>query len=170
MMLSWRSLAKHDPDLLRSAGLVDSDADGRRTSKDWNQVSDNVKSVKCFKLPVPPHIQPILRAGFSIPVTLETLYDRQAWEWADERGHLTYRLKQGVIPSGLTNQIINGQTILDEHLHDDWSIYVNEDMIQGAKAPMARYFAQMEEGAFRERFPFLQHLVQEIVAYLFPAQ
>ncbi len=168
MLLSWRSMAKHDHDLARAAGLLDRDDEARKAATDWNRVPKNLESAKCFKLPMPPHLIPVLRAGFRVPIVLETLYDREAWEWADQHGHLTNREKQNVIPSELGNRIFDGDAALEDHLEDDWAIFVQRDFLQAGKRPMARHFARKSDDEFRQRLPYLEPLVAEIVAYLFP--
>ena len=80
MLLAWRSMAKHDQRLQRVAGIVDRDEEAAKAAKEWNRVPRNIESAKCFRLPTPPHIRPVLQAGFRVPIVLETLYDREAWE------------------------------------------------------------------------------------------
>ena len=169
MLLSWRGQAKHHPELPRAAGLLDKDKEARDAANRWNEVNANVKSAKCFKLPTPAHIMPVLQAGFRIPVVLETLYDKAAWEMAEQLGHLADRNISGVIPFELNNQIITGQTKLDEHLQDEWAVFVKKEFLPDRKVRMARYFGQMQENDFRVRLQFLEATVTSIVEYLFPA-
>lgn len=168
MLQSWRSRAKHHPELPKSAGLLDLDPEAKDALRDWNKVSSNIRSAKCFSLPKPPHLIPALAAGFRIPVVLECLYDGNSWDWADSHGHLKPRNVPGVISNELNNQIVNGDTTLDAHLHDDWAIFVKKEFKQEGKGPMARHFANKSVDDFRERMAFLEPLVSEIVAYLFP--
>lgn len=168
MLQSWRSRAKHHPELPKAAGLLDLDPEAKAALKSWNDVPDNIRSAKCFKLPTPPHLLPVLQAGFRVPVVLECLYDREAWLWADERGHLQGRNVPGVISTDLNNQIVNAETTLEEHLHDDWGIFVKKEFAQAGKGPMARHYANKGDDAFRARMAFLDPLITEIVNYLFP--
>ncbi|SFS20050.1 ATP-dependent nuclease [Yoonia litorea] len=170
MLRSWRSRAKHHPELPRAAGLLDLDPEAKTASKLWNEVPDNIKSAKCFKLPTPPHIVPIFQAGLHMPVVLECLYDRQAWEWAEGRGHLKPRHLPGVIPAELNQRIVAGETTLDDNLDDDWAIFVKREFEQGGKRPMAQHYANKEDDDFRGRMPFMENLINEIVGYLFPEQ
>ncbi|PJE33749.1 recombination protein F [Pseudooceanicola marinus] len=170
MLQSWRSQAKHHQELPRAAGLLDLDPEAKTALKNWNDVPENIKSAKCFKLPTPPHLIPVLQAGFRVPVVLECLYDKEAWAWADGRGHLRARNVPGVISNELNNQIVNAETTLDEHLHDDWAIFVKKEFQQLGKAPMARHFAHKSDHDFRARMPFMEPLITEIVAYLFPEE
>ncbi|MCG7519491.1 ATP-dependent endonuclease [Ruegeria sp. Ofav3-42] len=168
MLQSWRSRAKHHPELPNSAGLLDLDPEAKTALKNWNDVPDNIKSAKCFKLPTPPHLIPVLQAGFRVPVVLECLYDREAWVWADDRGHLKVRDVPSVISNQLNNQIVNAETTLDAHLHDDWAIFVKKEFEQIGKGPMARHFANKADDDFRARMLFLEPLITEISTYLFP--
>lgn len=168
MLSSWRSRAKHHSELPRAAGLLDLDPDAKKAAKAWNEVPSNVNSAKCFKVPKPPHIIPVFRAGFNLPVVLETLYDRDAWEWAEKKGYLKNRHIPNIISAELNNQIISEETRLDDHLEDDWAIYVKKDFLQEGKGPMSRYFSRIPDEEFRNRFAFLEDLVNEIIMYLFP--
>ncbi|UGB44270.1 ATP-binding protein [Frateuria edaphi] len=170
MLRSWRSKAKHDPEIPKAAGLLDLDEDARVAATEWNKVPDNIKSAKCFKLPTPPHILPAINAGFRIPVVLETLYDKPAWEWAERSGHLVDRDKTSVVPVALTNRIIDGQTALDDHLNPAWSIYVKKEFAQHGKRPMARFLANLPEASFRQRFAFLEGTLGSITSYIFAAE
>lgn len=169
MLQSWRSRAKHHQGLPRAAGLLDLDPEAKDAIKKWNEVPGNVQSAKCFKLPMPPHLFPALEAGFKVPVVLECLYDRAAWEWADERGYLKNRYVPGVMPTKLNNDIVNGDTTLEDHLQDDWSIFVKREFDQAGKGPMARYFGNKSVEDFRDCLSFLEPTIAEIIGYLFPA-
>ena len=168
MLSSWRHKAKHHPELPKAAGLVDGDRDAQKAATEWNQPPNNIKSAKCFRLPTPVHIQPIFHASFRIPVVLETLYDAAAWKWANDRGYLQDRAISKVIPDELNNRIIKGDTTLEENLQNEWSIFVEKEFTQEGKGPMARHFAGKQDDLFRERFSFLEQLVNDIVVYLFP--
>lgn len=170
MLQSWRSWAKHHPDLPRSAGLLDLDPEAKKALNEWNKVSENIRSAKCFKLPTPPYLYPMLQAGFSVPIVLECLYDREAWEWAENQGHLISRNVPGVITQSLNNQIVNAETTLDEHLQDDWTVFVKKEFSQSGKGPMARHYANKSLDNFRARMPFIESLIDDIVAYLFPEE
>ncbi len=168
MLSSWRSRAKHHPELPRAAGLLDLDPDAKKAAKDWNEVPSNVISARCFKLPTPPHMYPVFQAGFNVPIVLETLYDRDAWIWANGRGHLQTRYIPDVIPSELNNRIIAEETRLDDHLQEDWEIFVKKEFRREGKGPMSRYLSRRPDNEFRDRFSMLEPLITNIVAYLFP--
>ncbi|OEE65880.1 hypothetical protein A1OO_08710 [Enterovibrio norvegicus FF-33] len=168
MLQSWRSQAKHHPNLPRAAGLLDLDADAIKASNAWNEVPDNIRSAKCFKLPKPQHVIPIIQAGFNIPVVLETLYDRNAWMWADENNHLKERNILSIIPTNLNSRIIAEETTLSEHLDEEWEIYVRKEFTQAGKGPMSRHFCNKDDQEFRDRFACLEQLILQIEAYLFP--
>lgn len=170
MLQSWRSRAKHHPELPKAVGLLDLDAEAKAALQNWNSVPENIKSAKCFKLPTPPHLFPVLQAGFRVPIVLECLYDKDAWVWADGRGHLQARNVPSVISNELNNQIVNAETTLDQHLHEDWGIFVKKEFKQEGKGPMARHYANKAEEDFRARMSFMEPLIADIVAYLFPRQ
>lgn len=168
MLRSWRSHAKHHQNAHRAAGLLDRDSEARKAKKDWNDGKGNTDSAKCFLLSTPPHIQPIFQAGLQVPVVLECLYDREAWEWAEAQGHLKNRSAVGVIPQAVLDDIVAGDAELDDHLQDEWSIFVKRKFLQAGKGPVARHYANMEDDDFRARMPFLEPTVAELIAYLFP--
>jgi len=166
MMKAWRHQAKHHPELPRAAGLLDQDEKAKKEK--WNGGKGNVKSVKCFQLSPPPHLYKALNAGFRVPVVLETLYDKKAWEWADEQGHLAERDPCDFVPKNLFNLIANNKSILKDHLDKDWAIYVEKTFLQEGKMPMAKHFAGKSDDEFRQRLACLENLVTEIVSYLKP--
>ncbi|WP_163392677.1 ATP-dependent nuclease [Enterovibrio norvegicus] len=167
MLQSWRNQAKHHPELMRAAGLLDLDPEAIKAAKAWNGIPENIHSAKCFKLPKPQHIIPILQAGFSIPVVLETIYDHNAWLWAEENNHLQERNILTVIPSDLNSRIIAGDTTLNESLQEEWGIYIRKEFNKAGKGPMSRHFCNKSEQEFRERFSCLEQLMLNIEAYLF---
>ena len=167
MLSAWRSIAKHNPELPRAAGLVDRDDEGNMAARKWNEMPGNVKSAKCFLLPVPPHLVPVLKANFNVPVILETIYNRQAWEWAEQRGYLIDRKIHNVIHPKLADRILAGKTALDEQLDEAWAIFVKKDFNQAGKLPVARYFSNIDDKKFSKLMPFLKPMVSDIVAYLF---
>ena len=171
MLQSWRSRAKHYPELPKAAGLLDFDPEAKSACTKWNQVNGNVKSAKCFTLGktfTPPHIIPIFQAGFRVPMVLECIYDRQTWEWAEKKGHLRARDLTKVIPPDLLRDIIDGKIKRDDILNDTWAIFVKSEFKQEGKLPMAHHFYKMKSDDFRARLPFLETLVNEIILYLFP--
>ena len=170
MLLAWRSTAKHRPELPRAAGLLDGDPDARKAANEWNKVSGNVKSAKCFRLPTPPHMIPVLDAGFRVPIVLESIYDQQAWGWAEERGYLTDRDIYKIVHPELGNRIIGAEVTLDEVLDEAWAIFVKKEFGQAGKGPVARHFAGKCSEEFTTALPFLEPLILNIVAYLFPGE
>lgn len=172
MLQGWYSVAKHHADKPKTAGLIDADnlldSKKKKLFTDFNGVPAHILSAKCFKLCTPPHIRPVLQAGFKIPIDLESIYDRKAWRWAEKYGHLVDRKLTSIIPEDLNQRIIAGETTLNEHLGEEWSIFVRKKYSQAGKLPMARHFARMNETDFRNRLSCLESLVSKIVAYLFP--
>ncbi len=167
MLQSWRSRAKHHPELPKAAGLLDSDSEAKAASKKWNEVPGNTNSARCFKLPTPEHLVPVLKAGFRVPVVLECLYDKEAWAWADGQGHLKTRNVPNVISAELNNKIVNAETTLDDHLDETWAIFVKKEFAQVGKGPMARHYVKKTDHDFRARMPFMEALIDEIIGYLF---
>ena len=159
-----------NPALAPAAGLFDLDQEGQKATKHFDNEKNSNGRVKCFNIPTPPHIEPVLQAGYTIPVVLETLYDQKAWEWAESQGFLEDRKISEVISSELNEQILNGKIGSNEHLKDEWAIFVRKEFNQTGKGAMAHHFAEIEDEQFRERFPFLEPLVEEIVSYLFPEE
>lgn len=168
MLAAWANVARHHPGTRKAAGLVDLDSAARKAADEWNNDSRNIQYAKCIKLQAPVHMHPVLNAGFRIPIVLETLYDREAWEWADNQGHLKERNALSIVPDELGNRILGGETTLPENLESEWAIYVKREFRQEGKGPMARHFAQKSSADFRNRLPILEKIVNEIVAYLFP--
>lgn len=170
MLQAWRHETILIPERPRAAGLVDLDQKGKGVAKALNQEKKSKERVHCFKIPIPPHIKPVLKAGYTIPVVLETLYDQKAWEWAESQGFLEDQGILDVIPAELNTRIIKGETKLEENIEDEWAIFVLKKFHQGGKGPAAQYFSEMDDDKFRERFPFLEPLIKEIVSYLFPQE
>ena len=169
MLLSWRSRGKHHSGQLRAAGLLDSDSAAKKAANNWNSAPGNVDSAKCFKLPSPPHLLPALKQGFPVPIVLECLYNPQAWNWAEQQGYLGNRDLTGILPAALSSQILSGLTTLDEQLHRDWAVFIKKQFIPRTKTIMARHFANKPDDEFRALFQFLEPLIEDVVAYLFPA-
>ena len=168
MLIGWRHVAKHDLEKPRAAGIVDKGDDEKNACNKYNDAIGNTDSAKCFMLTPSPHIHGVFQNRFNIPVDLESLYDREAWEWADEKGFLEKRKLQPVLPEDTSERIINNETTLDQVLNKDWAIFVRRKFSQDGKMAMARYFHNMEDDKFRNRMCCLEPLVQEILAYLFP--
>lgn len=156
-----------NPEYPRAAGLLDLDKEGRGTASDLNKDNQRKQWGRCFNIPTPPHIKPILQAGYTVPVVLETLYDQKAWEWAESQGFLEDQGILDVIPAELNTRIIKGETKFEENIEDEWAIFVLKKFNQGGKGPAAQHFSEMDDDKFRERFPFLEPLIKEIVSYLF---
>ena len=167
MLRGWGAEAKHTPGTHKAAGLVDGDNRAKEEAGRWNGTGRNVLYAKCFRLRAPNHIVPALERGFRIPIVLETLYDREAWEWANQRGHLTNRKLSLVLPEQLNNRILDEETTLGENLDPAWEIFVRQEFKQEGKKPMSRHFAKKTDAEFGKRLVCLKPIVDEIVAYLF---
>lgn len=170
MLQSWRDHRKYNAGLPRAAGLVDADEDGAKAESAWNKIRKNRKSARCFRLPEPPHLAAAIERGFKIPVVLETLYDRDFWDWADGEGYLDDRDPLATLPSDLSRRILAEQTTLDDHLEAAWAIYVRRRVSQEGKTPLAQRATEIPDADFRLRFSFLEALISEIVGYLFPEE
>ena len=166
-LMGWMAVAKHAPDTPRAAGLVDRDTDANEAAIEWNRGQGNTRFAKCVRLRAPRHLHAVLQAGFRVPIVLETLYDRRAWEWAKQRGYLVSRPLTKSLPEELVDQILQQETMLSDNLHEEWEIYVCQQFRQEGKGPVARYFAQRPDEEFRERLLCLKEVVEEIVEYLF---
>lgn len=168
MLKEWIKSAMFNPALPLAAALVDSDKAGQGLAKHFGNEENSKGRVRCFTIPTPPHIKPVLQAGYIVPVILETLYDQKAWEWAESQGFLEDQGILDVIPAELKTRIIKGETKLEENIEDEWAIFVLKKFHQGGKGPAAQHFSEMDDDKFMERFPFLEPLIKEIVSYLFP--
>ena len=168
MLREWIKSARFNPALPLAAALVDSDEAGQGLAKSFGNEEKSKGRVRCFTIPTPPHIKPVLDAGYIVPVILETLYDEKAWKWAEDQGFLEDQAILDVLSDELKIRFAKEKTNLDEHLKDEWSIFVLKKFHQGGKGPAAQHFSEMDDDKFRERFPFLEPLIKEIVSYLFP--
>ena len=168
MLSSWRSVAKHDEEMGRAAGIVDGDRDAIVARRKFNEGGKNVQSAKCFQLPYADHMYPALETGFTIPADLELLYDREAWERAEADQLLEARKLSQFIPTTMNEQIINGTSALTDNLEEEWSIFVKNKFSQRGKLTMAEYFSDMDDDEFRRRMSRLEELMTNIVSYLFP--
>ena len=167
-LMGWAAVARHAHDTPRAAGLVDRDPDASAAATDWNRRPGNTQFAKCMRLRAPQHLHAVLDAGFRLPIVLEILYDRRAWEWAEKRGYLVERPLVKSLPDDLLNRLLKQETTLSDNLHENWEIYVCRQFRQEGKGPVARYFAQRPDEEFHERLSCLEEVVEEIVGYLFP--
>ena len=167
MLRGWRSVAKHNEEMGKAVGIVDGDDDAINARRKWNEVNSNVVSAKCFQLPYSDHMHAALDAGFRIPADLELLYDREAWEWAQENELLEARKLSKFIPTVVNEQIIEGTCTLGDSLGEEWSIFVKNRFTQQGKRLMAEHFSEKDDEEFRERMNCLEALLNDMVTYLF---
>lgn len=170
MLMGWSAVAKHTPRATRAAGLVDLDPRAKTAADNWNAEVANVRYAKCITLSKPGHILPALQAGFRVPVVLETLYDRDAWEWAEDKGYLVDRVGlPSIVPQALLQELLVDGSLVD-HLDAGWDIYVLRQFHHERKRSMARHFARKTNVEFRERLASLEVVVDNIISYLFPVE
>ena len=168
MLQSWRDHRKYNVGLPKAVGLLDADEPGLLAHNGWNKISKNRRSAKCFVLPTPPHVQAAVELGFKIPIVLEALYDDALLQWADGEGYLEDRDLLAVLPEVVSRRILTEQSTLDDEMEDEWSMYVRRQVTQVGKVPLAEQAAAMDNDDFSERMAFMEPLVTEIIAYLFP--
>ena len=164
MLVGWRSHHKHHPHLPRAAGIVDSDAS--KYKNEFNQQPENIRSAKCFSYPQPQGFHPFLHKGFKIPVTLESLYPKEIWLEALNKGSLAPRDKSQVYPRDLINQIVNGEANLSDEIDKAWEIYVNYDLSNDSKIKTARALSRKNDSECKELLISFRDLSKNILEYL----
>lgn len=169
MLFAWHSNKKHKPEMSKVAGLLDNEKETREISKKWNNgKSDNINSAKCFLLPRPPHLHDLLDAGFNLPIVLECLYDKENWQWADNKGYLEERKNiDKLVPRKKLDEIMQDKTTVTDLLCDEWAIYIKKNFKFKFKVKMANRYAQFPDDEFRERMSFMKETIEEIVNFLF---
>ena len=106
MLSSWKGQVNQNSKLHKAAGILDQDPEARKALRKWNEASGNTKAAKCFKLPTPDHLKDALRNSINIPIVLESLYDKEAWEWAKNHRYLQKRSLARVLPEEVNNEIL----------------------------------------------------------------
>lgn len=172
MLQSWQSYAKHEAKGIRVAGLLDQDAkDKKRT---WNSGRDHIDFAKCFCLPVPPHIVPIIKAEFKVSVDLETLYGLAYWEKAKKYNYLVERTNDdNILPNNIARKIKTERITLEDilkrepELSLDWLTILLYKFDSFKKTTMARRMIDMSDEEFKREFRYLDSTVKDISGYLF---
>lgn len=164
MLAAWRGVHKHHPTRPKASGIVDSDANSEKIQ--FNDGDGNVKSAKCFCYRKPPSLIPILRAGFKIPTTLETLYQPDRWESAYRSGHLVLRDKNKTLPEEIKRQLLNEEVRLADVIQDEWELYALYDFDYQQKVPTARTVLNLPEGQARVALENFRITLGESLHYL----
>jgi len=164
MLNGWRSQHKHHPDRPKAAGIVDGDAGQART--EFNKLSDNVKSAKCFVYPAPANLRAARAAHFNIHTSLETLYPKTTWDDAARRGRLAQRSLAKICHPDLVNRIISGEAALDDQLHPDWAYLVTHDFLPGHKIPTAERICRQQDEECRATLANFEPLLREALAFI----
>lgn len=167
MVAAFAAFRRHDPAKPRALGVIDEDEAGRRARKDWEDLKILPSLAKLQKLPKPPHLISAAQRNYQVPVTLETLYDPAAWQYADERGWLQDRDLASVasrIPS--LNTLLNSGATLADEINADWSIYFTKEMDCHRKMPFARYWSNQPDEIILQRFSFMENWIEGILDYL----
>lgn len=171
MLMSWKSYAKHEAKKVRVAGLLDQDAKDKKN--EWNRVEENIKFAKCFCLPVPCHILPMIKAKFKVSVDLETLYGLSHWEEAKRSGYLIERSNDNTIPNNIVQEIKTKRTTLEDILEresefsPDWLTILLYRFDPYSKTAMAKRIIDMSDDSFVNEFGYLNRFIEEISSYLF---
>lgn len=164
MLNGWRSQHKHHPDRPKAAGIVDGDAG--QAKKDFNKLSDNVKSAKCFVYPAPANLRAARAAHFDVHASLETLYPRAIWNNAAQRGRLARRSLVKICHPDLVNRIISGEATLEDELHPDWAYLVTHDFLTEHKIPTADRICRQRDEQCRTTLANFEPLLSETLAFL----
>jgi hypothetical protein len=164
MLSGWRSQHKHHPDRPKAAGIVDGDASEERAA--FNRQKDNVLSAKCFLYPTPAHIQRARAAGFKVHATLETLYPRAVWAYAERCGHLERRDPSKVYPSSLIRQIVQGEVEPSAGLDPEWEIFVTHDFSGERKISTARRLSQESDDACRDSLAAFESVLRDALRFI----
>lgn len=163
MLNGWRSHHKHHPERPKAAGIVDADAEDAK--REWNRGSRNTESAKCFCYPKPAHAIAALQSGFRLPVTLEVLYPRSVWEWAEGEGLLEDCERAKIFPPEIVERLLKGEAG-ELNLDDAYSIYVTRKFATGSKIKTARHVASLENAQFEEQYAFMRNIIAECLNYL----
>lgn len=164
MLNAWRAQHKHYPSRPRAAGLLDCDA--AKLKNDWNALTGNITSAKCFCYPKPDHSIAALKAGFQLEVTLEVLYELPVWQWAKAQGYLEARKKTAVYSERVLEQMLAGQVPLDLPIDPSYECYVSHNFVVGSKIITARHVIELAEGDFKRSVPGLEAKLTEVLQYL----
>lgn len=164
MLNGWRSQHKHHPDRPKAAGIVDGDAG--QAKADFNKLSDNVKSAKCFVYPAPANLRAARAAHFDVHASLETLYPRAIWNNATQRGHLARRNFVKICHPDFVNRIIRGEAALEDELQPDWAYLVTHDFMAEHKIPTAERICRQQDDQCRTTLANFEPLLRETLAYL----
>lgn len=167
MVSAFASFRRHDDEKPRAIGLIDWDEAGRKARAAWQELEIQPHLGKLTRLPKPPHLRPAHMRGYRIPITLETLYDAAAWQYAEGRGWSEDRnltLEASLIPN--INELITSNVSIQDQINEEWSIYLLKQMRSERKFQFARYWASQTDTVIEERFGFCQEWLEEVIDYL----
>lgn len=164
MLMGWRSQHKHHPERPKAVGIVDGDAGQAKAN--FNRQSDNVKSAKCFVYPAPANLRAARAANFDIYASLETLYPREVWANAAQRGKLVRRNAVKVCHPDLANRIILGEARLEDELHPDWAYLVTHEFATEHKVLIAERLCRQQDDQCRATLANFEPLLRDALAFL----
>ena len=164
MLIGWRSQHKHHPERPKAVGIVDGDAGQAKT--DFNSQPNNVKSAKCFVYPAPANLRAARAAHFEIHASLETLYPKEVWADAAQRGRLVRRNTVKVCHPDLANRIILGEARLEDALHPDWAYLVTHDFAMEHKIPTAERLCRQPDDKCRVTLASFEPLLRDALTFL----
>lgn len=163
MLNAWRFQHKHHRHRPRAAGILDGDA--AVAKREWNKVEGNTASAKAFCYPKPAHVIAALQADFRLAVTLEALYPKEVWSWAEDQGMLEDRARVDTYPPILVQRLLKGELeniVLDEI----YRLYVTKQFAAGTKINCAKRIARLPDDRIRADFDLLGALIGEVFDYL----
>lgn len=148
MLRAWEYRTKHEPvaNRRKAIGILDDDLEGRGALERFQAQVKGPKHVSLLSLDTPSHLIEARKLGFNIPVTLEELWPRPVWEYAQLKGWLADRPSAGVIGQKVIDRLTKDDRLSDI-IEDEWRIYfrksVESNDSSSAKSDWATYIAEM---------------------------
>jgi hypothetical protein len=167
MVIAWDYTQKHLTNPKRAAGIFDADPPGIQSMKLTNDVLKGGVA-KVFKLPTPRHVQHIKGRGIHLPITLETLYPKEVWEFSLARKHLKSRKVSKILQGANAENIIRGDATLADIIGDEGACYVLYEYDPEKKNAVAEYICSRADEKAREVLINFEKIIHDVVAYLFP--
>lgn len=164
MLSHWRSRHKHHVTEPKSVGIVDEDAS--KEKNDWNKGIDNTLSAKCFLLPKSQDFVSIDRGIFKSTLSLESLYPKEIWEYAKQKGWLEEIDKKNYFQPVIIDQLIEQTKKAEDFLSDKTPLFITHQFKNEYKITAAKYVCSKSEDFFQENLIVLSKLFEDIKKYL----
>ena len=181
---AWRDLSKDAESMYRAVGILDYDRTPLKSEVHESAHNEDFAWAKFFKLRVkrywPKHMLDIDKAGFTIPLNLESYYDVKTWEYAKSRGFLVPRNVRNAMGEKLMDDILAGRKNREAEIQDNWRVYVENQFSdertrrrngsrRNGKKIIAEWYSKeknISDDMFRQRLSCLETLIKDIVEYL----